>query len=294
MKFLAIIIGLLMLLTACGSIDVGSMTDKDLARVSDKLVVCNQPYIRFGTSCCLDQNENNICDNDEKKKEDVTTESTPTKTDSNQIKETSQNAQEQPIKNNGANAETSTSNIKTDIMETESSTPNKQSEFSCTSSITDLSNYPCFLMRNNKFNGIIVVGNQALAEEVLAAKAISTSLGYDFGIIKLDNEVEDITMQHSILIGNACTNGAISKLLGNPSNCGVYYTKGEGNIELIQHNNGLVAVVVSGYDRFDITNTGEILSNYEKYNLKGTKAIIEKCGSELCIKQPQIETITLE
>lgn len=28
-------------------------------------VVCNKPYIRFADSCCLDQNENNICDNDE-------------------------------------------------------------------------------------------------------------------------------------------------------------------------------------------------------------------------------------
>jgi len=28
-------------------------------------VVCNEPYILVGTSCCLDQNDNSICDNDE-------------------------------------------------------------------------------------------------------------------------------------------------------------------------------------------------------------------------------------
>ncbi len=28
-------------------------------------VICNPPYIRFGTSCCLDQNNNSICDKDE-------------------------------------------------------------------------------------------------------------------------------------------------------------------------------------------------------------------------------------
>ena len=28
-------------------------------------VTCNAPYIRFGTSCCLDQNNNQICDTDE-------------------------------------------------------------------------------------------------------------------------------------------------------------------------------------------------------------------------------------
>jgi hypothetical protein len=28
-------------------------------------IVCNDPYIGFETGCCLDQNDNNICDNDE-------------------------------------------------------------------------------------------------------------------------------------------------------------------------------------------------------------------------------------
>ncbi len=28
-------------------------------------VVCNSPYIKVGTECCLDQNSNNICDSDE-------------------------------------------------------------------------------------------------------------------------------------------------------------------------------------------------------------------------------------
>lgn len=27
--------------------------------------VCDSPYIRYGTSCCLDQNSNSICDSDE-------------------------------------------------------------------------------------------------------------------------------------------------------------------------------------------------------------------------------------
>lgn len=32
-----------------------------------KSVTCNPPYIEVGTSCCLDQNSNNICDKDEPK-----------------------------------------------------------------------------------------------------------------------------------------------------------------------------------------------------------------------------------
>ncbi|MCK4589360.1 MAG: hypothetical protein KAT77_02885 [Nanoarchaeota archaeon] len=43
----ALIISTLLILSACQGI------------------VCNEPYIRFADSCCLDQNENNICDDDE-------------------------------------------------------------------------------------------------------------------------------------------------------------------------------------------------------------------------------------
>ena len=28
-------------------------------------IVCNEPYIRFGADCCLDENNNKVCDNDE-------------------------------------------------------------------------------------------------------------------------------------------------------------------------------------------------------------------------------------
>jgi len=34
-------------------------------------VTCNKPYIKVGDSCCLDQNDNNICDKDEKKSFDL-------------------------------------------------------------------------------------------------------------------------------------------------------------------------------------------------------------------------------
>jgi len=35
------------------------------ANVGNNEVICNSPYIKVGSSCCLDQNNNNICDNDE-------------------------------------------------------------------------------------------------------------------------------------------------------------------------------------------------------------------------------------
>lgn len=40
----------------------GGLSEEDI----DKLVACKPPYMRFATSCCLDQNNNSICDNDER------------------------------------------------------------------------------------------------------------------------------------------------------------------------------------------------------------------------------------
>lgn len=52
----------------CENVDLSKVSDEDLERLSEKAIVCPEKYIRFGTSCCLDQNANNICDRDEKTK----------------------------------------------------------------------------------------------------------------------------------------------------------------------------------------------------------------------------------
>lgn len=63
---LYIILILIFALTACENIDVSKISDQDLQRIADKAIVCNTPYMRFGQGCCLDQNNNSICDQDEK------------------------------------------------------------------------------------------------------------------------------------------------------------------------------------------------------------------------------------
>jgi hypothetical protein len=55
----------LLFLTGCAGVDLSEVSDEDLERISEKAVVCNAPYIRVGVECCLDQNDNNICDRDE-------------------------------------------------------------------------------------------------------------------------------------------------------------------------------------------------------------------------------------
>ena len=58
---------LIMLIAGCENIDVSKLSDEDLERISEKAVVCNNPYMRIGTECCLDRNGNSICDRDEAK-----------------------------------------------------------------------------------------------------------------------------------------------------------------------------------------------------------------------------------
>ena len=52
-------------IAGCSGIDLSKVSDEDLERLSEKAVVCNSPYIRVGVQCCLDKNENNVCDSDE-------------------------------------------------------------------------------------------------------------------------------------------------------------------------------------------------------------------------------------
>ncbi len=58
MKLKILVILSLLLLVACNSTEQSS-------------VVCNKPYIQVGTDCCLDVDDNSICDEDEKSKESI-------------------------------------------------------------------------------------------------------------------------------------------------------------------------------------------------------------------------------
>lgn len=65
---ICLFIALSIIFVACDKIDVSKLSDKDLQRISKELIVCNKPYIRFASECCLDKNDNSICDKDEGEK----------------------------------------------------------------------------------------------------------------------------------------------------------------------------------------------------------------------------------
>ena len=52
-------------LSACSQFDVSQISDEDIDRITNKVIVCNPPYIRHGADCCLDTTGTGICDRDE-------------------------------------------------------------------------------------------------------------------------------------------------------------------------------------------------------------------------------------
>ena len=52
-----------------GAITLNETTIQNITQVVE--VVCNAPYMKYGTSCCMDANNNSICDSDEKIEEKI-------------------------------------------------------------------------------------------------------------------------------------------------------------------------------------------------------------------------------
>lgn len=56
-------------LIGCAEKELSKPIDEAPEKITGMAVVCNKPYIQVGTVCCLDENDNAICDRDEIKEE---------------------------------------------------------------------------------------------------------------------------------------------------------------------------------------------------------------------------------
>ena len=54
------------LISSCEEVDLSKVSEEDVARLAEQVISCENPYIRHASGCCLDANENKICDLDEK------------------------------------------------------------------------------------------------------------------------------------------------------------------------------------------------------------------------------------
>ncbi|MBT3298243.1 hypothetical protein HN385_04915 [archaeon] len=192
-------------------------------------IICNDPYIHYEDSCCLDQDENNICD------EDI-------ETDSYEVSE-------EIIKEDTTGIE----EIKLEEDESE--------EVIEVNEIMDLSNYDCKqglenyidYFKGKPFNGHYVVGENDTSWVNLMATSldsysnleISPALG-NWTII-LDSEFSESSDAIYIAFGTSCKNKMIDDVLGI-EDCNSYLNEGESIIKLIENSNGNFNIIILGFE----------------------------------------------
>ena len=167
----------------------------------------------------------------------------------------------------------------------------KEFEIPVTKTRYDLSDYPSFLIKNNVFDGILVIGDKAPADDVISILDIAESLKKNKGISVivtqplLDSEVNNVKSQNAILVGSPCMSKRISELFPNfdSSKCLNDYTysgiqKDKGVILLIE-NDGKIQIIVTGESQSNVRSASKILSDYQKYNLDGNLIIVNEDGT---------------
>ena len=143
----------------------------------------------------------------------------------------------------------------------------------------DLSEFPNIFIKDNNADVLVIVGKAAKAEDVLGAIDIVVMLQNKIGnkkldIARLDNEVETLSSQNTIIVGGPCANSAAAKLMGYPKNCLEGFEIGKGIIRLYQFENGKIAMLVAGTVALDTRRATYVLANYPDYNLNGTNMLI--------------------
>jgi len=252
---LAIAIITMIFLSSCSGLDLSKVSDEDMERIADKAIVCNAPYMRFGTGCCLDQNSNAICDNDESL-------------------EASEKNFETDVEE--GEVETGEETVKENQEEVKTATEKKSPSFS---SSFDLSEFPDFLILKGTdvFDGVIVIGDDNSAGAFNGAYDIIDELsaeGYNVGSLKTASDIlGDEFSLNLITIGNPCENDVTASIMGNPKNCDSGFEKGKAFIRLYENGDN-IAVVVAGGNSDDTWVAANMLLEPDKYGIKGSETIL--------------------
>ena len=108
------------------------------------------------------------------------------------------------------------------------------------------------------------------------------------GAAKLASEVSDVKAQNTILVGGPCANAASASVMGNPADCAAGFEPGVGKIQLWEHANGNVAMLVAGYSGVDTRNAAQVVANYKDYKgqLTGTSVEVKKVNNQLTVAKP--------
>ncbi|MBD3303611.1 hypothetical protein GF343_00545 [Candidatus Woesearchaeota archaeon] len=140
----------------------------------------------------------------------------------------------------------------------------------------DLSNFPELFIKGNRLNGNFVVGDQAPADDVIAAIDISVSF-QKYGVSKtggamLASEVSNYN-RNIISVGRPCDNAVTAQILRSngisayDSNCSYGLKPGQAVVYLFEYNE-YAHMLVFGYSRLETRKAARALT-FQK--LKGTR-----------------------
>ncbi|MBW2996229.1 hypothetical protein KY332_02905 [Candidatus Woesearchaeota archaeon] len=148
----------------------------------------------------------------------------------------------------------------------------------------DLSDYPYPFVDGCDFNGAIVVGDNAPAEDVTGATDISSTLAVsgeidgeacnvDMPPNKLASEVTDVSAQNVISVGNPCDNAISGELWGNPIDCDMGLSEGQARIKMYNLG-GNIQLLVAGPTTEDTRRAARVLYNYTDFILSGEEVCV--------------------
>src|SRR3989338_5054501 len=144
--------------------------------------------------------------------------------------------------------------------------------------------------------------NQRLPQVYLLGGAVTTTTStsggetvteivkIDVGATKLASQVADAKAQNTILVGGPCANAATATVVGKPfvggeadATCADGYSAGNAVIQLFEHANGKVALLVSGSQAADTRAAAQVVAQYSsdkfKAAFKGTKLEVSDTSS---------------
>lgn len=142
-----------------------------------------------------------------------------------------------------------------------------------------ISDYPSFFAKDNTFNAIYVVGEEAPALDVVSATAISSGLAKynlttEVGTSHIDREVLNITRKNAIVVGSPCENTAAAMLEGNPKPCYKGLGGSVGYIKLFEHGSK-VQVLITGLTEEDRHAAAKYLANKELSGIKTKEYMVQ-------------------
>jgi len=111
--------------------------------------------------------------------------------------------------------------------------------------------YPRYFMDGNSFksNFITIVGDEAPSGYVVALGNLvaRTPGNKPAGFSMLASEISDLSRYNAIVVGNACNNEVVAKLLNNPMPCdSAPLPSGKGLIRLYESQNGNFVLLAAG------------------------------------------------